>query len=73
MGQDFCDLNWPAIVQEALRRRQAEKLSQRALAAIAGVSHPTVVKFEKGDITIKLRSAFAILDALGMIERSAKQ
>ena len=70
MGPDFCNLNWPAIVQEAKRRRRAERLSQRALAAIAGVTHPTVVKFEKGDDTIKLKSALTILDALGMVDRT---
>ena len=67
MEPHFQNLNWHAIVQEAIRRRRAEKLSQRALAAIAGVTHPTLVKFEKGDTAIKLKSALVILDALGMV------
>jgi transcriptional regulator with XRE-family HTH domain len=70
MEPSFRNLNWPAIVEEAIRRRKSEKLSQRALAAIAGVTHPTIVKFEKGDTTITLKTALAVLNALGLVERS---
>lgn len=64
-------LNWAALVEEARRRRKTQKLNQRRLAAIAEVSAPTVSRFESGDKNIQLASALAILDALGMIERSA--
>ena len=59
-------LDWPALVREARERRLAERLSQRDLAALAGVSIPTIVKFERGDVALRLDGALAILDALGM-------
>ncbi|MFQ5974538.1 MAG: DUF1488 family protein, partial [Alphaproteobacteria bacterium] len=64
-------LNWPALVEEARRRRKAQRLTQQRLAAIADVSAPTISRFESGDRNIQLASALAILDALGLVERSA--
>lgn len=61
-------LNWQELVAEARRVRKAEKLSQRDLAALAGVTQPTVVKFEKGDTGLRVNSALAILAALGLAE-----
>lgn len=61
-------LNWQDLVAEARRVRKAEKLSQRDLAALAGVTQPTVVKFEKGDTGLRVNSALAILAALGLAE-----
>lgn len=62
-------INWQALVEEALRRRKAQKLTQRRLAAIADVSTPTVSRFESGDKNIQVASVLAILEALGMTER----
>lgn len=59
-------LDWSALVEEAVRRRKAEGLSQRALAALAGVSAPTVIAFERGDIRLRFERVAAILDALGL-------
>lgn len=42
-------LNWDALVDEAVRRRKTEGLTQVQLAALAGVSAPTIISFEKGD------------------------
>jgi transcriptional regulator with XRE-family HTH domain len=61
-------LDWPEIVASAKRRRNEMKLTQRRLAAVAGVSLPTVVKFEAGQ-DIRLSSALAILKLLDMIPR----
>jgi len=69
MERDFC-INWPALVEEARRRRKEQKLTQQRLAAIADVSTPTVSRFENGDKNIQLVSALAILGALGMVEHS---
>ena len=44
------------------------KLTQRRLAAVAGVSLPTVVKLEAGQ-DIRLSSALAILKVLDMVPR----
>ncbi|MGH7005790.1 MAG: DUF1488 family protein, partial [Alphaproteobacteria bacterium] len=63
-------LNWPALVEEARRRRKAQRLTQQRLAAIADVSAPTVSRFESGEKNIQLASVLAILEALGMTERS---
>ena len=60
-------LDWPALVKEARRRRKALSLTQIRLAAIAGVSTPTVSHFEAGDKNIQLASALAILEALGLV------
>jgi transcriptional regulator with XRE-family HTH domain len=59
-------LDWAAVVRRARERRVAEGLSQRDLAALAGVSVPTVVKLEKGDTSIRLDVALAILATLGL-------
>jgi len=61
-------LDWPEIVASAKRRRNEMKLTQRRLAAVAGVSLPTVVKFEAGQ-DVRLSSALAILKILDMVPR----
>ncbi|SDC78792.1 Helix-turn-helix [Sphingomonas sp. YR710] len=60
-------LDWRALVDEATRRRKAEGLTQKDLAALAGVSAPTVIAFERGEINLRLERVFAILDAVGLI------
>ena len=62
-------LNWEQLVREAITVRKRERLSQRDLAALAGVTQPTVVKFEKGSASIRVDSALAILRALSLAER----
>jgi transcriptional regulator with XRE-family HTH domain len=61
-------LNWPTLVEEAIRRRKAEGLSQRALAALAGVSVPTVNAFEKGSTKLRFDGVVAILSVLGLYD-----
>jgi len=61
--------DWEEVVAEAMRRRKEQKLTQRRLAAIANVSLPTVVRFEKRGRDIQLSSVLAILNALGMTAR----
>ncbi len=61
-------LDWPEIVASAKRRRNDMKLTQRRLAVVAGVSLPTVVKFEAGQ-DVRLSSALAILKILDMVPR----
>jgi transcriptional regulator with XRE-family HTH domain len=60
-------LDWCELVNEAIRRRRAEGLTQRALAALAGVSAPTVNAFERGDTRLRLEKVIAILEVLGLI------
>lgn len=59
-------INWRALVAEAIRRRKSEGLTQRSLAALAGVSAPTVNAFEQGAINLRFERIVAILEALGL-------
>lgn len=60
-------LNWRLLVDEALRRRKAEGLTQREHAALASVSVPTLAAFERGETTLTLAKAFDILRVVGMV------
>jgi transcriptional regulator with XRE-family HTH domain len=62
-------INWPAIVEEARQRRKGQKLTQRRLGQLAGVSTPTVSRFESGSEDIQLSSVTGILGVLGMLDR----
>ena len=59
-------LNWQKIVEEAVKRRKEEKLTQEQLSVLAGVSKPTLSSFEKGRTRIRLDSALKILRMLGL-------
>jgi transcriptional regulator with XRE-family HTH domain len=61
-------INWPAIVEEAKQRRKSQKLTQQRLGELAGVSTPTVSRFENGEKDIQLSSITSILGVLGMID-----
>jgi transcriptional regulator with XRE-family HTH domain len=61
-------LNWPTLVEEARQRRGSLKLTQRQLAQIAGVSAPTVSRFERAEKDLQLSSALSILEVLGLID-----
>ncbi|MBZ5626552.1 MAG: helix-turn-helix domain-containing protein [Acidobacteriia bacterium] len=62
-------IDWAEIVEAARRRRKERKLSMRRLAALANVSLPTVLRFEKNQRDIQLSSVLAILNALGMVAK----
>ena len=59
-------LNWQNIVEEAVKRRKEEKLTQEQLSVLASVSKPTLSSFEKGRTRIRLDSALKILRMLGL-------
>ncbi len=56
-------------MNEARRRRKSQGLTMRRLAAVANVSLPTVLRFEKNQRDIQLSSVLAILNALGLVAR----
>jgi transcriptional regulator with XRE-family HTH domain len=59
-------------VQEAIRRRKSEKLTQKEHASLASVSIPTIVAFDRGEETLSLAKAFDILRVVGLVvERDA--
>jgi transcriptional regulator with XRE-family HTH domain len=59
-------LNWAELVEEAIKRRKEQHLTQEQLAIISGVSKPTLNNFEQGKLSIKLESAIKILTTLGL-------
>jgi transcriptional regulator with XRE-family HTH domain len=65
-------LAWQRIVEEALRRRKAEGLTQKDHSALAGVSHPTMAAFERGETTLTLAKALDILRVVGLVDEPAE-
>lgn len=65
-------IDWRLVVDEAVRRRKEEGHTQRSLAALAGVSVPTINAFEQGEITLRFERVVAILDALGLFVQSGR-
>ncbi len=59
-------LNWPDFIEEAIKRRKLQHLTQEQLAILAGVSKPTLNRFEQGKTNITLENAMKILFALGL-------
>lgn len=59
-------LNWKELVQEAIIRRKKQKLTQKQLAILCGISGQTVNAFEQGKTNILLESALKILQCLGL-------
>lgn len=59
-------LNWQGLVEEAIRRRKEQQLTQQELALIARVSKPTVNQFEQGRTTLTMASVIKILSVLGL-------
>ena len=63
-------LNWPELVNEAIKRRKQQNLTQKQLAVLVGISGPTVNSFEQGKTTVTLDSCFKILRFLGLLEEN---
>jgi len=59
-------LNWQDLTKEAVKRRKEQKLTQKQLSVLAGISKPTLNSFEQGKTNIKLDSAIKILKVLGL-------
>jgi len=52
------------------QKRKQEKLSQKTLADLVGVSHVTVVALEKGTGKARLENAWKILIGLGLVKNA---
>ena len=59
-------INWQAIVEESKQRRKEQNITQEKLAKLAGVSTPTISRFESGEKNIEMSSVLNILQVLGM-------
>src|ERR1700719_1861514 len=68
MERDF-QINWPVLIEEAIRRRRKMNLTQQQLASLAKVSTPTVSRFEQADKNAPLSSVLAILEVLRMTNK----
>lgn len=66
-------LNWQELVNEAVKRRKEQGLTQKQLAILVGVSGPTVNSFEQGKSSVTLESCFKILRFLGLFEKEIGQ
>jgi transcriptional regulator with XRE-family HTH domain len=66
-------LDWPALVAETIRRRKEEKMTQREHAALASVSIPTIIAFDRAERTLSLSKAIDILRVVGLVEEASKQ
>src|SRR3546814_9807800 len=64
-------LDWPRLVDEAMRRRRAESLTQKEHAALAGVSVPTMVSFDRKALTTSLARAIANMRVVGLVVETA--
>lgn len=62
-------INWPLLVEEAVRRRRGMKLTQKQLAMLAKVSTPTVSRFENAEKDLQLSSVLAIFEVLGLSDK----
>lgn len=58
--------NWQGLVEEAKQRRKTQKITQQKLAMLAGVSVPTILRFEKAEENIEISSVLKILQVLGL-------
>ncbi len=65
---NIAPLAWRRYVEETLRRRKAEGLTQKDHSALAGVSHPTMAAFERGESTLTLAKALDILRVVGLVD-----
>ena len=61
--------NWPLLVEEAVRRRRALKLTRGRLAKRAKVSAAAVARFEQGAKSLNMSAVLAILGVLGMTDQ----
>ena len=66
-------LNWPRLVAETIRRRKAEKMTQKDHAALASVSIPTIIAFDRGERTLSLAKAMDILRVVGLVVETSAE
>lgn len=71
--RSIAPVDWRALIAEALRRRKAERLTQKEHAALASVSIPTIIAFERGELTLSLSKAFDILRVVGLVTEAPEE
>lgn len=58
--------HWQQIVTQIKQVRKDQKISQRRLSAITGISTQTISRLEQGQEDIQVSTILKILDAFGM-------
>jgi transcriptional regulator with XRE-family HTH domain len=58
--------HWQQLVAELKQVRKDQKISQKRLAAITGISTQTISRLEQGQEDIQVSTILKILDAFGM-------
>lgn len=71
-GNVISPLDWPGLVEEALRRRRAENLTQKEHAALAGVSVPTMNSFERKETSLSIGKALDILEVVALVAKRTR-
>lgn len=61
-------LDWQSLVAEAIKRRKELKMSQEKLAILAGVSKPTLNKFEACNTKVSVENSIKIFEQLGLLK-----
>lgn len=61
-------IDWQGLVDEAVKRRKQQGLTQKQLATLVGISGPTLNRFEQGKTNITVDSCLKILKMLGLID-----
>ncbi len=64
--EQYQKFSWQEIVNRAVKRRKELGFTQKRLALLTNVSTPTISRFENNDHSIKVSSALAILNTLGV-------
>lgn len=63
--ESFIQKYWAKLVSNLKAKRKSEKISQKNLAAISGVSFQTISRFEQADENIQLSTVLAVCESLG--------
>lgn len=64
--------DWDGLVRETIRRRRADKLGKAEHASLAGVSLPTLGSFDRGDQSISVGKAMAIMRVVNLVQEGPR-
>ncbi len=62
----FIRLNWERLVEEAIKRRKQQKLTQEQLAAASGVGRRFIIELESGKPACHLGKSIQVILTLGI-------
>lgn len=62
-------LNWQQLVQDTIKARKLAGITQKRHAALAGVSIPTMIAFERAETTLSIAKIMDIIDVVGLLDK----